>query len=293
MLRQNLVQGCVKTWSKYVAQQNWTKFWRKKRFFFFSLFFLLVFLKKTHFSCRKKRIFEKQKKKKQRKLGPSFDSKKGDFWTKFWRYNMHIYIYIYLSLSCFFFLFLSLSLSLYLSLSLSLSRSLSLSLFLSLSISFFLSFFLSFSLSLSLSLSLCLCLCQIPSPMSWAHDQPLCLLGAPWRMIQIEIFMKQMLALLHMGLPTFSGISKPMVYQTVQTYGLHAGGLTRNWWRRTRKWQNSRWSFKEAVNKAQGKGAPWKGGFEAFCSTHPPYLKSWSFNFSILIWGIQQSILRI
>jgi len=26
MLSQNLVQGCVKTWSKYVAQQNWTKF---------------------------------------------------------------------------------------------------------------------------------------------------------------------------------------------------------------------------------------------------------------------------
>ena len=25
-LSQNLVQGCVKTWSKYVAQQNWTKF---------------------------------------------------------------------------------------------------------------------------------------------------------------------------------------------------------------------------------------------------------------------------
>ena len=26
MLSRNLVQGCVKTWSKYVAQQNWTKF---------------------------------------------------------------------------------------------------------------------------------------------------------------------------------------------------------------------------------------------------------------------------
>ena len=25
-LSQNLVQGGVKTWSKYVAQQNWTKF---------------------------------------------------------------------------------------------------------------------------------------------------------------------------------------------------------------------------------------------------------------------------
>ena len=26
MLSQNLVRGCVETWSKYVAQQNWTKF---------------------------------------------------------------------------------------------------------------------------------------------------------------------------------------------------------------------------------------------------------------------------
>ena len=25
-LSQNLVQGCVKTWSKYVAQHNWSKF---------------------------------------------------------------------------------------------------------------------------------------------------------------------------------------------------------------------------------------------------------------------------
>ena len=41
------------------------------------------------FSLQKKKIFEKkQKHKKQRKIGPSFDSKKGYFWTKFWLYSM-------------------------------------------------------------------------------------------------------------------------------------------------------------------------------------------------------------
>ena len=37
-LSQNLVQGCVKTWSKHVAQYNWTNFLLKKRvtFVFFS-----------------------------------------------------------------------------------------------------------------------------------------------------------------------------------------------------------------------------------------------------------------
>ena len=43
MLSQNLVQGWVKTWSKYVAQHNWTKFWLKKMCFF-RFFVLLVFL---------------------------------------------------------------------------------------------------------------------------------------------------------------------------------------------------------------------------------------------------------
>ena len=95
LLSQNLVQGCVKTWSKYVAQQNWTKFWRKKSVFF--LFFFGSFFFKISFSLQKEEDFWKQKKKKKRKIGPSFDSKKGYFWTKFWLYS--IYIYIYLSLS--------------------------------------------------------------------------------------------------------------------------------------------------------------------------------------------------
>ena len=60
LLSQNLVQGWVKTWSKYVAQQNWTRFWLKKMCFF--LLFFPRFSEKCHSHCRKKRIFEKQKK---------------------------------------------------------------------------------------------------------------------------------------------------------------------------------------------------------------------------------------
>ena len=96
MLSQNLVQGWVKTWSKYVAQQNWTKFWLKKWCFFCLCF--ARFSLKSHSPCRKKKIFEKQKKTKKRKLGPSFDSKKGYFWTKLWLYSIYIYMptYIYI-----------------------------------------------------------------------------------------------------------------------------------------------------------------------------------------------------
>ena len=87
MLSQNLVQGWVKTWSKYVAQQNWTKFWLKKWCF---LCIFVHFSLKSHSPCRKKNIFEKKKRK--RKIGPSSDSRKGYFWTKFWLYSIKIYI---------------------------------------------------------------------------------------------------------------------------------------------------------------------------------------------------------
>ena len=90
MLSQNLVQGCVKTWSKYVAQQNWTKFWRKKNVFF--SFFLLAFLKNLILPAER-RIFLKNKKK----------EKTEKTWTKFWLKKrlfldqvltlQHIYIY--------------------------------------------------------------------------------------------------------------------------------------------------------------------------------------------------------
>ena len=71
MLSQNLVQGWVKTWSKYVAQQHWTKFWLKKCFLFFFCF--ARFSLKSYSPCRNNNIFEKQKKQKTEK-----------HWTKFW-----------------------------------------------------------------------------------------------------------------------------------------------------------------------------------------------------------------
>ena len=93
LLSQNLVQGCVKTWSKYVAQQNWTKFWRKKRVFF--LFFFGSFFLKISFSLQKEEDFWKTKKEKKEK-----------HWTKFWLKKrlfldqvltlQHIHIYIYI-----------------------------------------------------------------------------------------------------------------------------------------------------------------------------------------------------
>ena len=82
MLSQNLVQGWVKTWSKYVAQQNWTKLWLKNGVFF-CLFFCSFFFE-ISFSLQKEEGFLKNKKrKKKRKLGPSFDSKKGYFGPSF------------------------------------------------------------------------------------------------------------------------------------------------------------------------------------------------------------------
>ena len=83
MLSQNLVQGWVKTWSKYVAQQNWTKFWLKK--VVFVVFFFARFSLKSHSPCRKKKILKNKKRKKRDNLdqvltqkkaifGPSFDS---------------------------------------------------------------------------------------------------------------------------------------------------------------------------------------------------------------------------
>ena len=95
MLSQNLFQGWVKTWSKYVAQQNWTKFWLKKMVFFCLLF--ARFSLKAHSPGRKKKILEKQKKKEKT-------------WTKFWlKKRLFLdqvltlqHIYIYLSLSVFF-----------------------------------------------------------------------------------------------------------------------------------------------------------------------------------------------
>ena len=89
MLNQNLVQGWVKTWSKYVAQQNWTKFWLKKWCFFclFCSFFL-----KISFSLQKEEYFLKNKKKKKKEnLEQALTQKKGYFWTKFWLYSIYTY----------------------------------------------------------------------------------------------------------------------------------------------------------------------------------------------------------
>ena len=163
MLRQNLVQGCVKTWSKYVAQQNWTKFWRKKKCFFF--FFFARFSWKISFSLQKEEDFWKTKKKTTEKN-----------WTKFWLKRrpvldqvltlQHIYIHVslYMSLYC--------SLSFSYALLLLLSFTLSTSLFLSFSLSLLLSFspplfslclLLSFTFSLFPSFSLSLLICFSPS----------------------------------------------------------------------------------------------------------------------------------
>ena len=84
-LSQNLVQGWVKTWSKYVAQHNWTKFWVNKivNVVFLSSFFKLKIL----LSLQKEKHFWKIKKEK---------------WTKVWLKKafldqvltlQHIYIY--------------------------------------------------------------------------------------------------------------------------------------------------------------------------------------------------------
>ena len=48
------------------------------------------FFFKISFSLQKEEYFWKTKKEKQRKIGPSFDSKKGYFWTKFWLYSIYI-----------------------------------------------------------------------------------------------------------------------------------------------------------------------------------------------------------
>ena len=90
MLSQNLVQGWVKTWSKYVAQHNCTKFWLKKWCFFCLLF--ARFSLKYHSPCRKKKIFDKQKKEKTEKSWTKFWLKKGYFWTKFWLYSIYTYM---------------------------------------------------------------------------------------------------------------------------------------------------------------------------------------------------------
>ena len=119
MLSQNLVQGWVKTWSKHVAQHNWTKFWLKKIVFLDLC--LLIFLLNLILPAERRRFLKKNTK--QRK-------KTEKIWTKFWLKRtaifgpsldsttyiyIHICIYIYLSLS------LANSLSCFLPLSLSLS----------------------------------------------------------------------------------------------------------------------------------------------------------------------------
>ena len=57
---QKCQKGWVKTWSKYVAQHNWTKFWLKK---VVISVFLFRFSKRISFSLQKEEMFEKQKKK--------------------------------------------------------------------------------------------------------------------------------------------------------------------------------------------------------------------------------------
>ena len=89
-LSQNLVQGCVKTWSKYVAQHNWTKFWLKKSNV--CLFFLQIFWR-ISFSLQKEEYF--WKKTKEGKTEENLDQvwlKNGYFWTKFWLYSAYIHI---------------------------------------------------------------------------------------------------------------------------------------------------------------------------------------------------------
>ena len=91
MLSQNVVQGCVKMWSKYAAQHNWTTFWLKKWCFLF-LCFLLVFLKNLILPAERIRFLKNKKKRenldhiltqKKANLGPHFDS------------TAYLYIYIY------------------------------------------------------------------------------------------------------------------------------------------------------------------------------------------------------
>ena len=91
MLSQNLVQGWVKTWSKYVAQQNWTKCWLKKWFF---LVFFACFSFKSHSLCRNKNIFEKQKMKKERENLDQVLTQERLFLDQVLTLQ-HIYIYIY------------------------------------------------------------------------------------------------------------------------------------------------------------------------------------------------------
>ena len=91
MWSQKLVQGCVKTWSKYVAQQNWTKFWLKKWCLFLS-FFLLVFLKNLILPAERRRCLKNKKRKKRENLDQVLTQKKAIFGPSF-DSTAHIYIY--------------------------------------------------------------------------------------------------------------------------------------------------------------------------------------------------------
>ena len=75
-----LSQNCFFT--KHVAQHNWTMFWLKKWNCLFICFWLILLQKEEH--------FWKKQERKTEKLGPSFDSRKGNRGPIL----THIYIYI-------------------------------------------------------------------------------------------------------------------------------------------------------------------------------------------------------
>ena len=75
MLSQNLVQVCCATRLDQALTQ--------KNVFFFVVFCFARFSLKSHSHCRRRFL----KNEKMRKIGPSFDSKNGYFWTKFWLYS--------------------------------------------------------------------------------------------------------------------------------------------------------------------------------------------------------------
>ena len=97
---QKMSKGWVKTWSKVASKLGPSMLCNIVGPSFDSrkgnvcLRFYSYFLKNLILPPER-RIFLKKKGKKRRKLGPSFVSKKGYFWTKFWLYSTYIYIYIY------------------------------------------------------------------------------------------------------------------------------------------------------------------------------------------------------
>ena len=71
-----LVQGCVKNWSKYVAQQNWTSFQHN-----FLVIFCVTFVFEYPLFLQGERDFQKQTKQKTPKNWTSSQHKKGKNWT--------------------------------------------------------------------------------------------------------------------------------------------------------------------------------------------------------------------